>query len=280
MADLQQAIQNTQSPMIMGVINVTPDSFSDGGQFNQLDMALKQAERMLQQGAVILDIGGESTRPGADKVSSDEELARVLPIIAAIKSEFGCWVSIDTSKTRVMEAAIEAGADLINDVTALSDAGAVEFAVHANVPVCLMHMQGRPDTMQNNPTYNNVVEEVSDYLVRRAQLCIDKGMDKSNIVIDPGFGFGKTQINNFTMLDKFEQFCDLGYPVLAGLSRKTMLGWATGKAVNERIVASAAGAMICAQKGATMIRVHDVSETSDVLKILAAMQQQLENNNE
>ncbi|NTS75339.1 dihydropteroate synthase [Catenovulum sp. SM1970] len=266
--DFTTLLQTTTSPLVMGILNVTPDSFSDGGQFDQINSAIEQAELMIQQGADIIDIGGESTRPNAEEVSLEEELSRVIPAIKAIKSKFDVWVSIDTSKAEVMKQAVEAGADIINDVRALTLPGALDVAVQAQVPVCLMHMQGQPKNMQNNPQYDEVVTDVLQYLLERADECTQAGIAKANIIIDPGFGFGKTADNNFKILNQLDAFTASGYPVLAGLSRKTMIGHATGQDVENRVYGSVAGALICAQKGADIIRVHDVQATVDALAVL------------
>ncbi|AWB67078.1 dihydropteroate synthase [Saccharobesus litoralis] len=260
-------IQQSQIPLIMGILNVTPDSFSDGGQFTRIDKALIQVEKMLNEGADIIDVGGESTRPGACIVSIEEERQRVVPVIQAIKREFDVWVSVDTSKPDVMQQSVDVGADLINDVRALTEPNALETAVKCQKPVCLMHMQGQPQNMQDNPQYSLVVNDVTQYLAERAQVCIEAGIDRQQILIDPGFGFGKTAQDNFKLLNQLNSLTELGYPILAGLSRKRMIGEATGQDVEKRIYGSAAGALICAQKGAKIIRVHDVEATRDVLAV-------------
>lgn len=256
------------TPQIMGILNVTPDSFSDGGKFNGVDSALYHAETMLKAGASIIDIGGESTRPGADDVLVNEELQRVVPVIEAIKKEFDCWVSIDTSKALVMSEAVQAGADIINDVRALRESGALNAAVEADVPVCLMHMQGQPRSMQNAPSYDNVVEEVKSFLLQRAQQCIAAGIKKDNIIIDLGFGFGKSLEHNYQLLNATKQFVDLDFPVLTGVSRKSMFGQLLNRDITARLAGSLAGAMVAMQQGSKIIRVHDVAETVDVMKVL------------
>ncbi len=256
------------SPKVMGILNVTPDSFSDGGFFANIDNALKQAAKMVEQGATIIDIGGESTRPGADDVSVQNELDRVIPIIEKINSNLDCWISIDTSKAKVMQEAVNAGADLINDIRALSEEGALEVAAKANVPVCLMHMQGAPRTMQSAPEYGNLLEEVKHFLLRRADICINAGIKKENIILDLGFGFGKQIKHNFQLLAATKQFVTLGYPVLTGVSRKSMFGQLLNRDINSRLAGSLAGALIAVQQGSQIIRVHDVAETVDVIKVL------------
>jgi len=258
-------------PIIMGIVNVTPDSFSDGGNYNSVDDAFNQAMRLIKDGAEILDIGGESTRPGAPDVALQEELKRVIPVIKRIREASDCVISIDTSKAAVMEAAIEAGADIINDVRALQEPGALEVAArHSDVPVCLMHMQGQPRTMQTNPTYENLISEIFQFFEERVLTCSKAGINQNRIILDPGFGFGKTLNHNFEILEKFNEFSRLGLPLLAGLSRKSMFGQLLNRETSERVAASLAGALLCAQKGAHIIRVHDVQETADVIGVWQA----------
>ena len=261
-------VLDLNSPKVMGILNVTPDSFSDGGCFANIDNALKQAEKMVEQGASILDIGGESTRPGASEVSQANELDRVIPVIEKINENLDCWISIDTSKAIVMQEAVNAGADLINDVRALSEEGALEAAVKAELPVCLMHMQGAPRSMQSAPDYENVVLEVEDFLLQRVNTCLNAGIKKENIILDLGFGFGKQLKHNFQLLAATRQFVELGYPVLTGVSRKSMFGQLLNRDINNRLAGSLAGALIAAQQGSQIIRVHDVAETVDVMKVL------------
>jgi dihydropteroate synthase len=261
--------------VVMGILNVTPDSFSDGGRYDQLDNALKHALKMQQEGAEIIDIGGESTRPGAKPVSLDEELERIVPVIEKIREHSNVAISIDTSKPEVMQAAIEAGASMVNDVNALHAEGALEICVKHQLPVCLMHKQGDPQTMQNNPQYLNVVDEIKQYLIKRANTCIEAGVSKRNIIIDPGFGFGKSLKNNLSLLKEMQQFCVLGYPVLVGVSRKSMFAMLLDKGVEERMIASVSAAVIAYQKGARFFRVHDVAETCDALKLCEAIDQEL-----
>jgi len=255
-------------PQIMGILNVTPDSFSDGGAYAQIDRAVQHAKTMVAQGASIIDVGGESTRPGAADVLLVEELDRVLPVIERIRQEVDCWISIDTSKAAVMTEAVKAGANIINDVRALQEPGALQAAVDANVPVCLMHMQGQPRSMQTAPHYEDVVEDVKRFLKQRAELCIKAGIKPANIIIDLGFGFGKSLAHNFELLDATAQFEALGYPILTGVSRKSMFGQLLDRDVSSRLAGSLAGAMIAMQQGSKIIRVHDVPETVDVMKVL------------
>jgi len=260
----------SKRPLIMGILNITPDSFSDGSQYNNIEQAFNQAVEMQKAGVDILDIGGESTRPGAKDVSVQAEIDRVVPVINQVKT-LGLAISIDTSKAEVMKAAVEAGASMINDVRALQDENALETAVKLQVPVCLMHMQGQPRSMQQSPEYIDVVKDVSDFLHQRAKICENAGIDKSLICLDPGFGFGKNLQQNIELLNQLNHVVELGYPVLAGLSRKSMLGLMTNKAVEQRLPASLAVALIAMQKGAKIIRVHDVDETNDVRNIFTAM---------
>ena len=258
-------------PHVMGILNVTPDSFSDGGRFNSLDNALQQAERMIQAGVSIIDIGGESTRPGAPDVSLEEELARVIPAIKAIRAKFDVWISIDTSKAEVMRQAVEAGADLINDVRALQEPGALQAAAEANVPVCLMHMKGQPRTMQASPVYDDVLMDVEAFLQERVEACEAVGISKEQLILDPGFGFGKTIEHNYHLLAHLEKFYTFGLPVLAGMSRKSMIFKLLDKAPADCMVASVTCATIAAMKGAQIIRVHDVEDTLEAMKIIEVM---------
>lgn len=257
-------------PRIMGILNLTPDSFSDGGLWTDPERALRHAMEMVEQGADLVDIGGESTRPGADSVSTQEELDRVMPLVARVAAESGVPVSIDTSKPEVMREAVAAGAGLINDVFALRQDGALEAAAALGVPVCLMHMQGQPRDMQSRPEYANVVADVRQFLAERAAACVEAGIAESRIIVDPGFGFGKTLQHNLDLLNGLAAVAELGFPVLAGLSRKSMLGAITGRDSGDRIAASVAAALLAVQNGAAIVRVHDVAETSDALKVLTA----------
>ena len=260
-------------PQIMGILNFTPDSFSDSGQFFSLDKALFQVEKMLKEGATIIDIGGESTRPMAEGVPETEELQRVIPLVEAVRKRFDCWISVDTSKAIVMQEAAKVGMDLINDIRALREPGALEIAGQLNLPTCIMHMQGQPRTMQTNPHYDDVVQDVYQFLETRTQACLEAGIAKENIIWDMGFGFGKTVQHNYKLLQQLAQFCKSGYPILAGLSRKSMIGAVLDKPVTERVVGSVAGALIAAQNGATILRVHDVAVMADALKVWQATQE-------
>jgi dihydropteroate synthase len=257
----------------MGVLNVTPDSFSDGGQTLTLDAALRRADAMVAAGAAVIDIGGESTRPGAAPVSAEEEIRRVVPVISAVAARFPVPVSVDTSKPEVMRAAVAAGAGLINDVRALQMPGALEAAVRLDVPVCLMHMQGEPDTMQQGPSYGDVVAEVAGFLRTRVASCEAAGIFRHRLLLDPGFGFGKTLTHNLTLLDGLRTIVALGPPIVVGLSRKSMIGALTGRPVAERLAGSLAAAVVAVERGAALVRVHDVAETVDALAVLAALRE-------
>ena len=267
-----------QRPLVMGILNATPDSFSDGGKFRTPSDAIAQAERMIANGADIIDIGGESTRPGAEPVSLQEELDRVLPVIEALK-DCGVALSIDTYKAETMRQALKAGVDCVNDIWALRQEGAVEAVLESNknnsdkpCGIVLMHMQRDPQTMQFDPEYQDVIGEVKAFLQERAELLQGQGITQDRIAIDPGFGFGKSLEHNLNMLTNFDLFSQLGYPVLAGISRKSMLGKLTGRDTNERVAPSIAAAILAADRGARIIRVHDVQETVDALKIWEAVQ--------
>jgi len=258
---------------VMGVLNVTPDSFSDGGQFNRPDAALVRARQMVADGATFIDIGGESTRPGATPVSLQEELDRVCPVVEAAARELDAVISVDTSAPEVMAETAKLGAGLINDVRALQRDGAPEVAAKAGIPVCIMHIQGEPDTMQDRPEYRNVRREVSAFLTERIRVAEQAGIRPENILLDPGFGFGKSLEHNLQLLASLEQMHILGHPLLVGVSRKSMLGHITGREVNERLPASLAAATIAAMKGASIIRVHDVRETVDAIRVVAAVKE-------
>ena len=261
-------------PVIMGIVNVTPDSFSDGGQFFNTTAALNHAIQLLDEGATILDIGGESTRPGAPDVSLEDELQRVIPLINAIREQSDCVISIDTSKAEVMRQAIEAGADIVNDVRALQEPGAIEVvAQYPDVVVCLMHMQGQPRSMQNAPHYDDLASEINDFFNQRIAACEAAGIKQSQLILDPGFGFGKTLKHNYQILAQFNDYAQLGLPLLAGLSRKSMIGNLLNRDTKDRLAGSLAGALIAAQNGAHIIRVHDVKETADVLGVYQACKQ-------
>lgn len=265
-------ILDLSGPVVMGVLNTTPDSFSDGGNYYvaghlDLSLVLRRAEQMLNEGAAIIDVGGESTRPGAALITEQEELDRVVPVVEAICANFGAIVSVDTSNPSVMQASATAGAGLINDVRALERPGALEAAAETGLPICLMHMQGQPSTMQNTPTYNNVVEEVAAYLMARIGACEAKGIARERLILDPGFGFGKTDAHNLALLRSLSQLAPVDLPILAGLSRKSMIGRLLQREVNERLPGSLALAMLAIQRGAKILRVHDVAETVDVLRL-------------
>ena len=256
---------------IMGILNVTPDSFSDGGIFLARDAAVEHALAMVEEGADIIDVGGESTRPGAQAVSVQEELDRVIPVIEAITRAVPLPVSIDTSKPEVMRAAVAAGAGLINDVRALREPGAAEAAAALQVPVCLMHMQGEPRTMQHHPVYTDVAGEVRDFLHERIEACVAAGIPRQRLAIDPGFGFGKTVEHNLELLRRLGELRTLGVPILAGLSRKSMIGALLGLPVAQRLQASVALALIAVQNGATILRVHDVRATREAIRMFEAV---------
>jgi dihydropteroate synthase len=258
-------------PVVMGVLNVTPDSFSDGGELASPEAALRQARRMAEAGAAILDVGGESTRPGAREVGTGEELDRVLPVVEALVAELELPVSVDTSKPEVMREAIAAGAAMVNDVRALQAPGALAAVAGSQAAVCLMHMQGEPRTMQVDPRYRDVVAEVHAFLAARVEACETAGIGRERVVVDPGFGFGKTLEHNLTLLAGLREFARDGLPVLAGLSRKSMIGALTGRSVRERLAGSVALAALAVANGASIIRAHDVAETVDAVKVAAAV---------
>jgi dihydropteroate synthase len=258
-------------PRIMGVLNITPDSFSDGGDFFTLDKAVARAEQMVEEGAAIIDLGGESTRPGAAPVSVAEELQRVIPVIEALHATVPVPVSIDTRKPAVMHAAVAAGAGLINDVNALQETGAVEMAASLEVPVCLMHMQGIPENMQDKPTYHDVVDEVAAYLEVRASACVQQGIPRERILLDPGFGFGKTTTHNLLLLQQLERLVETGFPVLVGLSRKSLIGKVLDLPVDKRLYPGLALAVLAVWKGAALVRCHDVRPTSEAIAMCQAV---------
>lgn len=268
-------------PRVMGILNATPDSFSDGGQFHAgngsgvfhiaLDKTLAHADAMLAAGASIIDVGGESTRPGAQAISEQEEADRVLPVVEAIASRLDVAVSVDSSTPSVMCAAISLGAGLVNDVRALGRAGALEALVHQDAAICLMHMRGQPKTMQNEVDYADVVEEVMAFLRERIDACLKAGINRNRLILDPGFGFGKTPAHNYQLLRELEKFKALGLPILIGVSRKSMLGAATGRDVDQRLAAGIAATMVALQHGANIIRTHDVASTIDAINIHRAI---------
>lgn len=256
------------NPQVMGILNVTPDSFSDGGQFITPDAALIQVKQMVADGAAIIDVGGESTRPGADVISIEEEISRVVPVIEAIQAEIDIPISIDTSKPEVMRAAIDAGAGLINDVRALQVDGALQAAVELDVPVCLMHAQGTPQTMQDNPQYNAVVSEVTKFLLERVAVCEQAGISRDKLIIDPGFGFGKRAKHNLLLMKHLDALVQQGLPVLIGVSRKSMIGKLLNVSIEERLAASLALSALAVWQGAKIIRSHDVRETVHAIMMI------------
>jgi dihydropteroate synthase len=259
-------------PLVMGVVNVTPDSFSDGGKFFDSKAAVEHARRLAEEGADILDIGGESSRPGALPVSVSQEVDRILPVVEGLQG-IEKPLSIDTRRPEVMQAALNAGASMINDIEALQAPGALEAVAKSQCAVCLMHMKGEPATMQKDPHYDDVVREVLRFLADRAGKAMQAGIARERIVVDPGFGFGKTARHNFELLRRLEEFSSLGVPLLAGWSRKSTLGKVTGRPADERLAASLAAALLALQGGATILRVHDVKETRDVISVWEAYQQ-------
>ncbi len=259
------------SPKIMGILNVTPDSFSDGGNFLDVENALRQAERMMREGATVIDVGGESTRPGAQAVSVQQELDRVVPVVEAIVQNLDIVVSIDTSKAVVMREAVVAGAGMINDVRALREPGALEVAANCDIPICLMHMQGEPRSMQSNPQYLDVVDDVFEFLEERIEDCFKIGVNRKRLLVDPGFGFGKSLAHNLSLLKHLDVFSRLELPVLVGVSRKSMIGAMLNVDVHERLYGSIALAVMACQKGANIIRCHDVSEHAQALRIYHAV---------
>ena len=259
-------------PRIMGILNITPDSFSDGSRFNQLDRALFHAEKMMEEGAEIIDVGGESTRPGAIYVSEQEEMDRVVPVIEQLAEKLDVMISIDTYKSAVMAVACQAGAHLINDIKALQEPGALKIAAESQALICLMHMQGEPQSMQDHPAYKNVVDEVSHFLNNRVASCLAAGISPEKLILDPGFGFGKTLEQNFELLGRLNEMQST-YPLLIGVSRKSMIGNLLNRSVDERLAGSIAAALYALAQGARIIRVHDVQATSDAVKVFWRAQQ-------
>jgi len=271
MLDCGGRLLDLTAPRVMGILNVTPDSFSDGGFFLSADAALRRAESIAAQGADIIDVGGESTRPGARPVDIDEELRRVIPVVEAIARRLPLPISVDTSKPAIMRAAADAGAGMINDVRALRLPGALTAARATGLPVCLMHMQGEPQDMQRDPHYVDVVAEVKAFLRQRLATCAAAGIDRARLLVDPGFGFGKGFAHNLGLLAGLRGLTELGAPILVGLSRKSMLGAITGRATGDRVAASLSAALLAVQRGAAIVRVHDVAATVDALKVLLAV---------
>ena len=266
-----RGVLGTGRTTVCGILNVTPDSFSDGGLFNGLERAVQHGCRLAADGADLIDIGGESTRPGSRPPTLAEELDRVIPVVEALVRRVPVPLSVDTSRPDVMRAAVAAGASMINDVRALRSPGALEAAADCGVPVCLMHMQGSPETMQQSPDYRDVVPEVRTFLAERKRACLDAGIRPDHLLVDPGFGFGKTLSHNLALLASLGRLGSLGVPIMVGVSRKAMLGQLTGRAVGDRLPASLAAAVIAAQRGASVLRVHDVAATRDALAVLEAV---------
>ena len=264
-------IMDLSFPQVMGIVNMTPDSFSDGGNYNNLDDAMRRVDSMIQSGATFIDVGGESTRPGAAEVSVEEELDRVIPLVEKIARYFDVCISVDTSKPQVMTESAKAGAHLINDIRALTEPGAIEAAAKTQLPVCIMHMQGDPKTMQNAPHYQqDIYQEVDQFFTQHINRCINAGIERQKIILDPGFGFGKTLQHNYRLLAKLNNFHHFGLPLLVGMSRKSMIGQVLNVAPQERMIGSVSCAVIAAMQGAQIIRVHDVKETFDALRIVQA----------
>jgi len=260
-----------RQPQVMAILNVTPDSFSDGGRFQDCAQALDRAAKVIEEGAAILDIGGESTRPGAAPVSVDEELARVIPVIEGVRARFDTPISIDTSKPEVMRQAVAAGAGMINDVYALRQEGALETAAACGVPVCLMHMQGEPRSMQRAPRYENVVAEVCRFLEQRVAACVSAGIDRRLLLVDPGFGFGKSLEHNLELMRWLPELQTLELPLVVGVSRKSMIGKVLDRATDDRLIGSVTLAALAVWQGAAIVRVHDVGETVDALRVISAV---------
>jgi len=268
---LPGATLSLDRPVVMGILNVTPDSFSDGGDFRDPGVAIGRARAMIGEGAAIIDIGGESTRPGAVPVTADDEMRRVIPVIEALSGSIEAVISVDTTKPEVMAAAIQAGAVMINDVNALRAPGALDVAAATDAAVCLMHMQGEPRTMQQDPRYGDVVAEVSAFLAERARHCLEAGISRRRIVVDPGFGFGKTLAHNLRMMRDLDRFLALDLALLVGVSRKSMIGAVLERPVQDRLAGSLALAVFAVTRGASIVRVHDVGPTVDALRMIAAV---------
>ncbi len=268
--EVNQRTLNLDTPQVMGILNVTPDSFSDGGRYTRLDAALTHAQEMIDAGATLIDIGGESTRPGAVPVSAEQEAERVLPVVEALAQRFEVFISVDTSRALVMRECAAAGAQLINDIRSLREAGAMAAARDSGLPVCLMHMQGEPHTMQLAPHYEDVLADVEGFFVRRIAECAAAGIEKSRLILDPGFGFGKNLAHNYRLLARLADFHRFGLPILVGMSRKSMVGQLTQDPPGQRIIGSVACGVIAAMQGAHIIRVHDVKETIEAMRIVTA----------
>lgn len=264
----RESFLDLKLPKIMGILNITPDSFSDGNQYNKFNHALIRTEEMIKTGAEIIDIGGESTRPGSQKISLHEELDRVIPIIEAISKRFDIWISVNTSKALVITEATKVGVHMINDVRSLCEPGALQAAKHSNLPICLMHMKGTPQNMQQFPNYQDIINEINLFFLHHIKRCQKIGIKKSNLLLDPGFGFGKSLEHNYKLLAKLEYFNHFGLPILVGMSRKSMIGKLLNLSITDRIIGSVTCAIIALMKGTHIIRVHDVKETAMAVKII------------
>jgi dihydropteroate synthase len=269
----RERVLDVSAPVVMGVLNVTPDSFSDGGRFLSREAAIAQACRMVEEGAAIIDVGGESTRPGAEPASLESELERVIPVVEGLRRQSAVFISVDTSKPEVMRTAVNAGADIINDVRALAEPGALEAAAVSGAGICLMHMQGEPRNMQDAPQYTDVIADVSAFLAQRVRACRESGIDSARLCVDPGFGFGKRVADNLALLKHLASLDALGLPIAVGLSRKSMLGRLTGRAVDQRLAGSVSLAAIAVLNGARIVRAHDVAATFDAVRVAAAVLQ-------
>ncbi len=267
---LRDMILNLSRPQVMGILNMTPDSFSDGGCYNQMNRALLHVQAMISAGATIIDVGGESTKPGSVGISEDEEIERVIPVIRALLQRFEVFVSVDTSKPGVMREAALAGAHLINDIRSLQEPGALSAASESNLPVCLMHMQGQPITMQKTPHYGNLIADINMFFKHHIKRCHDAGIQNKRLLLDPGFGFGKNLVHNYRILARLSEFHRFGLPLIVGMSRKSMIGQVLNVPNNERVIGSVACAVIAAMKGAHIIRVHDVKETVEAMRVVEA----------
>lgn len=268
----RDTVLDLSHPHVMGILNVTPDSFSDGGKHNELIHALTHANEMINAGATIIDVGGESTRPGAKDVSVEEELERVIPVVEAIAQRFEVWISVDTSKPEVIRESARAGAHIINDIRSLQEPGALEAAAETGLPVCLMHMQGEPKTMQQSPYYQNILRDVDDFFVQHIARCEAAGIKKSQLLLDPGFGFGKNLSHNYQLLAHLADYHHFGLPLLVGMSRKSMIGQLLNVGPGQRLTGSIACAVIAAMQGAHILRVHDVKETVEAMRVVEATQ--------
>lgn len=266
----RDAMLDLSHPHVMGILNVTPDSFSDGGKHNELVQALTHANEMINAGATIIDVGGESTRPGADEVSVEQELERVIPVVEALSQRFEVWISVDTSKPEVIRESARAGAHIINDIRSLQEPGAAEAAAETGLPVCLMHMQGEPRTMQQAPKYTQLLQDVDAFFVQQIARCEKAGIKKEQLILDPGFGFGKNLSHNYQLLAHLADFHRHGLPLLVGMSRKSMIGQLLNVGPSQRLTGSLACAVIAAMQGAHILRVHDVKETVEAMRVVEA----------